>query len=200
MLDRVERLKATLLLYVVGAEQSQHLAMIFDVAEMAGWLRPPTRAVHVAFGFVLGTDRKKLKSRSGEPVRFVDVVDEAIERATASQPVAFSRNKAVCTTPRARNTTKPPAVANAYARSRGGCRYQGRAPLGLGSRNSQASPTIGRRTIKDTANAAAYAKLVQMPHRKYPRACPVPPAMSEAMTTPISPVTACWTGCLRSTR
>ena len=28
----------------------------------------------------------------------------------------------------------------------------------------------------------------------------VPPAMSEAMTTPISPVTACWTGCLRSTR
>lgn len=84
VLDRVERVKATLLLYVVGAEQSQHLAMVFDVAAMAGWLRPPTRAVHVAFGFVLGTDRKKLKSRSGEPVRFVDVVDEAIERATAA--------------------------------------------------------------------------------------------------------------------
>ncbi len=84
VLDRVERVKATLLLYVVGAEQSQHLAMVFDVAAMAGWLRPPTRAVHVAFGFVLGTDRKKLKSRSGEPVRFVDVVDEAIQRATGS--------------------------------------------------------------------------------------------------------------------
>jgi arginyl-tRNA synthetase len=84
VLDRVERVKATLLLYVVGAEQAQHLAMVFDVAAMAGWLRPPTRAVHVAFGFVLGTDRKKLKSRSGEPVRFVDVVDEAIDRATES--------------------------------------------------------------------------------------------------------------------
>jgi arginyl-tRNA synthetase len=84
VLDRVERVKATLILYVVGAEQSQHLAMVFDVAAMAGWLRPPTRAVHVAFGFVLGTDRKKLKSRSGEPVRFVDVVEEAVERATAS--------------------------------------------------------------------------------------------------------------------
>jgi arginyl-tRNA synthetase len=58
--------------------------MVFDVAAMAGWLRPPTRAVHVAFGFVLGTDRKKLKSRSGEPVRFVDVVDESIERGVAS--------------------------------------------------------------------------------------------------------------------
>ncbi|MEY2553277.1 MAG: arginyl-tRNA synthetase, partial [Ilumatobacteraceae bacterium] len=84
VLDRVERVQATLLLYVVGAPQAQHLSMIFDVAAMAGWLRPPTRAVHVAFGNVLGTDRKMLKSRSGEPVRFVDVVDEAIERATAS--------------------------------------------------------------------------------------------------------------------
>jgi arginyl-tRNA synthetase len=84
VLDRVERVKATLLLYVVGAPQSQHLSMVFDVAAMAGWLRPPARAVHVAFGNVLGSDRKMLKSRSGEPVRFVDVVDEAIERATAS--------------------------------------------------------------------------------------------------------------------
>ena len=84
VLDRVERVKATLLLYVVGAPQSQHLAMVFDVAAMAGWLRPPARAVHVAFGNVLGTDRKMLKSREGEPVRFVDVVDEAVVRATAS--------------------------------------------------------------------------------------------------------------------
>ena len=84
VLDRVERVKATRLLYVVGAPQSQHLAMVFDVAAMAGWLRPPVHAVHVAFGNVLGADRKMLKSRSGEPVRFVDVVDEAIERATAS--------------------------------------------------------------------------------------------------------------------
>ena len=84
VLDRVERVKATLLLYVVGAPQSQHLSMVFDVAAMAGWLRPPARAVHVAFGNVLGNDRKMLKSREGEPVRFVDVVDEAIERATAS--------------------------------------------------------------------------------------------------------------------
>ena len=84
VLDRVERVKATLLLYVVGAPQAQHLAMVFDVAAMAGWLRPPARAVHVAFGNVLGSDRKMLKSRDGEPVRFVDVLDEAIERATAS--------------------------------------------------------------------------------------------------------------------
>jgi arginyl-tRNA synthetase len=84
VLDRVERVKATLLLYIVGAPQAQHLSMVFDVAAMAGWLRPPARAIHVSFGNVLGSDRKMLKSRSGEPVRFVDVVDEAIERATAA--------------------------------------------------------------------------------------------------------------------
>ena len=36
------------------------------------------------FGNVLGTDRKMLKSRSGDPARFVDVVDEAIERGVAA--------------------------------------------------------------------------------------------------------------------
>ena len=38
----------------------------------------------MAFGNVLGDDRKMLKSRSGEPVRFVDVIDEAIERGLAA--------------------------------------------------------------------------------------------------------------------
>ena len=84
VLDRVERVGATRLLYVVGAEQSQHLAMVFAVSAMSGWLEPPARAEHVAFGLVLGTDRKRLRSRSGEPVRFIDVVDEAIERGRAA--------------------------------------------------------------------------------------------------------------------
>ncbi len=54
VVDRVERVGATRLLYVVGAPQAQHLAMVFAVAEMAGWLVPPARAEHVAFGNVLG--------------------------------------------------------------------------------------------------------------------------------------------------
>ena len=83
VIDRVERVGATLLLYVVGTPQAQHLAMVFQVAEMAGWLVPPARAVHVNFGNVLGADRKILKSRSGDPMRFVDLVDEAVERGRA---------------------------------------------------------------------------------------------------------------------
>jgi arginyl-tRNA synthetase len=81
VIDRIERLKADLLLYVVGAPQAQHLSMVFDVARMAGWLVPPTDAAHVAFGSVLGEDRKILKSRSGETPKLVELLDEAVARA-----------------------------------------------------------------------------------------------------------------------
>ena len=84
VIDRVERLKATLLVYVVGAPQSQHLAMVFKVAEMAGWLQAPARAVHVAFGSVLGADRKMYKTRSGENVKLQALLDEGVQRATAA--------------------------------------------------------------------------------------------------------------------
>ena len=84
VIDRVERLDADLMLYVIGAPQRQHLEMVFAVAEMAGWLAPPREAVHVAFGNVLGDDRKMLKSRSGEPMKFVELLDEAVERASVA--------------------------------------------------------------------------------------------------------------------
>jgi arginyl-tRNA synthetase len=58
--------------------------MVWAVAEEAGWLRPPARAVHVPFGNVLGPDRKMLKSRSGASVKLVDLLDEAVQRAEAA--------------------------------------------------------------------------------------------------------------------
>jgi arginyl-tRNA synthetase len=84
VVDRVERLGADLLLYVVGAPQQQHFQMVFEVARMAGWLAPPREAVHVGFGSVLGHDKKMLRSRSGDAVRLVELLDEAVERAAAA--------------------------------------------------------------------------------------------------------------------
>jgi arginyl-tRNA synthetase len=78
--DRVDRLGVSLLLYVVGAPQAQHFAMVFAVARMAGWLPEGTEAVHVAFGNVLGADHKLLRSRSGDNVKLVELLDEAVER------------------------------------------------------------------------------------------------------------------------
>ncbi len=79
--DRVGRVGATWLIYVVGAPQAQHFAMVWKVCEMAGWLAPPARCVHVPFGNVLGEDKKMLRTRSGETFRLSDLIDEAIERA-----------------------------------------------------------------------------------------------------------------------
>jgi arginyl-tRNA synthetase len=84
VVDRVERVKADALVYVVGAPQAQHFAMVFAVSAMAGWLQPPAEAVHVPFGSILGTDGKMLRSRSGDPIGLEAVVDEAIERGIAA--------------------------------------------------------------------------------------------------------------------
>jgi len=81
VIDRVERIGADLILYVVGAPQAQHLSMVFDVARLAGWLPEGTEAVHVSFGSVLGSDRKMLKSRSGETPKLVELLEEAVARA-----------------------------------------------------------------------------------------------------------------------
>lgn len=84
VVDRVERLDADLMLYVIGTPQAQHLQMVFEVCRMAGWLTEPTEAVHVGFGNVLGEDRKMMRSRAGDSVKLADLLDEAVERAAAA--------------------------------------------------------------------------------------------------------------------
>ena len=84
VLDRIERLQVSLMLYVVGAPQAQHFQMLDAVCRMAGWMGETDEAIHVAFGSVLGSDRKMLKSRDGDTVKLVELIDEAIERAAAA--------------------------------------------------------------------------------------------------------------------
>ncbi|HEV7888192.1 MAG TPA: arginine--tRNA ligase [Acidimicrobiales bacterium] len=108
---RVRELGGDWLVYVVDARQSQHLAMVYAVAEMAGWLGPGAgggggaggpgaggpgaggpgagggggpAATHVSFGTVLGPDGRPFKTRSGETVRLLDLLEEAVERAAAA--------------------------------------------------------------------------------------------------------------------
>jgi len=81
--DRVERLGAGLVVYVVGLPQAQHLGMVFAVARMAGWLPEGTEAVHVGFGNVLGPDGKMFQTRQGGTIKLADLIDEAVERAAA---------------------------------------------------------------------------------------------------------------------
>jgi len=78
---RLLDLKATRLIYVVGSEQAQHLQMTFAVARQAGWLTDQATAEHAKIGLVTGPDGKRLKTRTGEQVKLIDLINEAVERA-----------------------------------------------------------------------------------------------------------------------
>jgi arginyl-tRNA synthetase len=80
---RTTTLGADRIIYVVGAPQAQHLAMVYEIAREAGWLDDGRTAEHVAFGSILGDDRKMYKTRSGDSVKLSDLLDEAVERAAA---------------------------------------------------------------------------------------------------------------------
>ncbi|XP_064636774.1 arginine--tRNA ligase, cytoplasmic-like [Lineus longissimus] len=73
------------LIYVVDQGQAMHFQAIFGAAEKLPWLDPKKHRVeHVGFGVVLGEDRKKFKTRSGDTVRLVDLLDEGLAKARAS--------------------------------------------------------------------------------------------------------------------
>jgi arginyl-tRNA synthetase len=81
---RTADLRGQRVIYVVGAPQAQHLAMVFAVGRMAGWLADgKARAEHVSFGSVLGVDGRMLRTRTGDTTKLIDLLDEAVERAGA---------------------------------------------------------------------------------------------------------------------
>jgi len=65
------------MLIIFFVVQSTHFQVLFSCAERAGILNPSkVRVDHVGFGVVLGEDKKKFKTRSGETVRLADLLDE----------------------------------------------------------------------------------------------------------------------------
>jgi arginyl-tRNA synthetase len=78
---RVQDLGADRILYVIGAPQALHLQMVFDTARKAGWLTDDVEVVHVKIGNVLGSDGKILRTRSGVPLKLMDLLHEGVERA-----------------------------------------------------------------------------------------------------------------------
>jgi arginyl-tRNA synthetase len=81
--QRGQELHGTRILYVVGSPQAQHFAMLFAVARLAGYVPDDVRTEHVGFGSILGSDRKMMKTRSGDTLRLIELLDEGRERALA---------------------------------------------------------------------------------------------------------------------
>jgi len=75
---RIEEWHADRIWYVVGVPQQLHFRQLFDAAARWGLTGD---FQHVAFGSILGDDRKLMKTRSGDNVQLTDVLKEAVERA-----------------------------------------------------------------------------------------------------------------------
>jgi arginyl-tRNA synthetase len=76
---RLEQWKPDSILYLVDARQGLHFKSLFAVARRWGYDRVALE--HVAFGSVLGPDRKPIKTREGGAVELGALLDEAVERA-----------------------------------------------------------------------------------------------------------------------
>lgn len=80
---RHETLKADRALYFIDTRQSQHLQQAWTIVRKAGYIPESMSLEHFNFGMMLGKDNKPFKTRTGGTVKLADLLDEAIERATA---------------------------------------------------------------------------------------------------------------------
>ena len=72
--------QATDVWYIVGAPQALHFNQLFDATRRWGL---EGNLQHIAFGSILGPDGTMMKTRSGESVGLMEVLEEAEERALA---------------------------------------------------------------------------------------------------------------------
>jgi arginyl-tRNA synthetase len=81
---RVQELGGGRVIYVVDARQRDHFKDVFDAIRLIGWDRLPdgthAELSHLAFGSVLGKDKRPLKTRSGENYTLAALLNEAVHR------------------------------------------------------------------------------------------------------------------------
>lgn len=80
--QRLVEEKADVIIYVVDSGQGIHLQNVYSAGQMIAWYDPKvTRVEHAGFGVVLGEDKKKFKTRSGDTVRLIDLLEEGLKRS-----------------------------------------------------------------------------------------------------------------------
>jgi len=80
---RVNVLKANRILYVVDARQALHFKMVFEAARQAEFVSRDFPLIHVAFGTMMGPDGKPFKTREGDTVKLMDLLEMAIKKSSA---------------------------------------------------------------------------------------------------------------------
>lgn len=65
--------------YVVDSGQSLHFLQLFEVSKKMGWLRGDKNVEHINFGIVCGTDGKRIRSRKGDTLKLIDLLDYSLK-------------------------------------------------------------------------------------------------------------------------
>lgn len=83
---RIKRWNPDEIIYVTDGRQQLHFQQLFAAAErwLAGADWAPSHLpvlAHVWFGSILGDDKKPIKTRTGDPIKLLDLLDEAESRA-----------------------------------------------------------------------------------------------------------------------
>lgn len=78
---RSETLKADRAIYVTDARQALHFKQVFAVAKACGLAKNDIKLEHVTFGTILGENNKPIKTRSGENIKLVELLNEAVDKA-----------------------------------------------------------------------------------------------------------------------
>lgn len=83
VLHHTNETKADEIIYVTDGRQQDHFKYLFATVEKwfnaKGYKKPELR--HAWFGTILGEDGKAIKTRSGNPIKLKDLLQEAIDRA-----------------------------------------------------------------------------------------------------------------------
>lgn len=77
---RLHTLKADWCIYYTDFSQNDHFKLLFEVGRMANILQPQHRVDHIGFGTVNDEHGQRFKTRSGQSIRLVDLLDEAKTR------------------------------------------------------------------------------------------------------------------------
>lgn len=92
---RLSELGASRIVYITDFSQGDHFQKVFLAADKIGWLDQKKHQLeHIGFGTVMGEDGKRFKTRSGDTVRLVDLLDEAVSRMEKSLYERISDGKA----------------------------------------------------------------------------------------------------------
>ena len=113
---RLQTLNAQRIIVITDYSQGDHFKMCYAAARKIGWLNDKgQRLDHIGFGTVMGEDGKRFKTRSGDTVRLVDLLDESVSRMEDSLNQRIADGKA--------NITAEEVHGVAEAIGYGACKY-----------------------------------------------------------------------------